>query len=129
MFYLPMEIDVDTPPEPTALRRSIADRASEAQFTLTDELEWVVPIAEPAPGRVVLGSDISAYLWRAWESDLRSAGFTYQEFTTGMAYAAEPIAAWATSDAEWEAACSSLVTRLKDVGPQLLTDLSATATE
>lgn len=119
-----MNFEPATPDEPVELKQTIAERATAGEFTLTDEYDWVVPITEPAPGRIAIGTEIVAHVWRAWETELRRVGFTYPEFVTLTTYSADRIGEWATGEASWDAVVADLVDRVDELGPTLVADLS-----
>lgn len=83
--------------EPVDLKADIAERADAGEFTLTDEYDWVVPITDPAPGRITIGTEIAAHLWREWELELRAVGFDYPAFVTLTTYSADRISECATA--------------------------------
>lgn len=116
----------DAPPleEPADLKPAIAERTAAGEFTLTDEYDWVVPITDPAPGRIIVGTEFAAHVWRAWEDELRRAGFDFPAFVTLVSYSADRIGAWTTDDADWDAVVSDLRERVDELGPTLTADLS-----
>lgn len=118
-----MNLDVSRPAEPVELKSEIAARTEDTRFTLDADHDWVVPVKEPAPGRLVVGTDFAAHVWRAWESELRRVGFTFPQFVTATSYVAATVGRWATDETDWETVVSELESQLQELGPVLLADL------
>lgn len=119
-----MTFEPPRPEEPVSLKSDIAAATAAGEFTLPDEYDWVVPITDPAPGRIAIGTEIAAHVWRAWETELRDAGFDYPTFVTLTTYSADRIGEWATDEASWDAVVDDLRARVDELGPTLTTDLS-----
>lgn len=119
-----MNLDVAMPPEPTELKPGIAEATEGGEFTLDPDLDWVVPITEPAPGRVVVGEDFAAHFWREWEPELRRVGFDYPAFLRATTHVTKAAGEWANDETDWESVVDELRAKLEELGPALTTDLS-----
>lgn len=114
-----MHVDLSAPEEPADLRETVAENVAHSRGDFDPDVDHRLPITEPSPGRVVLGTEIQTYLWRAWEGELRAAGFTYLDFRNALTHAGAALARWATGEAEWAAVVEQVEETVDEMGAEL----------
>jgi len=118
-----MDLDLPVPDEPTDLRDTVAANVADSRGDFDPDVDHRLPITDESPGRVVLGTEIQTYLWRAWEAELREAGFTFSGFRRTLTYAAAALARWATGEGEWAAVVERVAATIAEMGETLVDPL------
>ncbi|MFB6134680.1 MAG: hypothetical protein ABEJ55_06810 [Halanaeroarchaeum sp.] len=114
-----MEVDLPVPEEPTDLKAVVARNVEDSSVEFEEDVDWRLPHAEEAPGRILLGTEIQAYLWRAWEDDLRDRGLSFLEFRNVLTHAAAAMNRWATGDGSWTSVVMKVEETLAEMGDVL----------
>lgn len=114
-----MHVDLSVPEEPSDLKDTVAENVAHSQGDFDPDVDHRLPVTDPSPGRVILGTEIQTYLWRAWEDDLRTAGFDYPDFRNVLTYAAAALARWATGEGEWDAVVERVEETIEEMGEEL----------
>lgn len=117
-----MHIDLSVPEEPADLQRIVAENVAQSQGNFDPNVDHRLPI-NPSPGRVILGTEIQTYLWRAWNGDLQAAGFTYLDFQNTLTYAGAALAHWAVGETEWTAVIEQIEEAITEIGEELVDPL------
>ena len=119
-----MYVDLSVPDEPTDLQEIVAENVARSEGDFDPDVDRRLPVTDPSPGRVILGTEIQTYLWRAWERDLRAVDLDYLSFRNVLTYAAATIARWATGEGEWDAVVERVEGTIEEMGEELTDPLS-----
>lgn len=114
-----MHVDLPVPDEPSDLRQIVAENVASSHGDFDQDVDHRLPITDPSPGRVILGTEIQTYLWRAWEAELRSVGFDYPGFRNALTYAGAALARWATGEGSWDAVVEQVEATIDEMGEEL----------
>ena len=87
-----MNLKLSTPKEPIDIKKQIGLFHQKNQGS---SIDW-------ASLNVWFGNQLPKYLWKEWQNELKTAGFSWQKFLKLLKYRTDKIILWSQDQMEWK---------------------------